>query len=84
MAVTTQHITGFIVGIGAAGLGFYLYKKNQKEVDDFLRKQGLNIPSSSLSVDPSGLSLEDLVREKERLEDLIAEREMAPEKEEKA
>ena len=84
MAVTTQHITGFILGIGAAGLGFYLYKKNQKEVDDFLRKQGLNIPSSSLSVDPSVLSLEELVREKERLEDLIAEREMAPEKEKKA
>ena len=33
MSVNNEHITGFAVGIGAAALGFYLYKKNQGHVD---------------------------------------------------
>jgi hypothetical protein len=76
MAINSNHITGFAVGLGAAAVGFYLYKKNQAHVDDWLRKQGINVPASSPR-DPASMSLEDLVREKERLEDIIAEHEMA-------
>lgn len=75
MAIKPDHLTGFAVGLGAAAVGFYLYKRNQKKVDQWLRSQGVNVPGGEGS-DPSGMSLEELVAEKERLEDLIAEREM--------
>jgi hypothetical protein len=76
MNVTSQHVTGFFIGVGAAAVGYYFYKNNQAKVDDFLRRQGIQIPERTMR-DPSTLTLEDLVAEKERLEDLIAEREMA-------
>ena len=58
--------------------GFYLYKKNQDKVDEFLSQQGIKMPGGS-NRDVSSLSLEDLVKEKEHLEDIIAEREMQAE-----
>jgi hypothetical protein len=76
MAINSNHITGFLVGLGAAGVGFYVYKKNQQKVDSWLRRQGINVQGSG-GGDPAGMSLEELVSEKERFEDLIAEREMA-------
>lgn len=76
MAINSNHVTGFLVGLGAAGLGFYVYKKNQSKVDGWLRRQGINVQCSG-GKDPDGMSLEELVAEKERFEDLIAEREMA-------
>jgi len=39
MGVNTDHLAGFVVGLGAAALGFYAYKKNQSHVDDWLRQQ---------------------------------------------
>jgi hypothetical protein len=76
MAINSDHVTGFAVGLGAAAVGFYLYKKNQARVDDWLREQGVNVPAAA-SRDTASMSLEELTLEKERLEDLIAEREMA-------
>ncbi len=76
MPVTSQHITGFVVGLGAAAAGFYFYKVNQRRVDAWLEGQGIRLPGSSGS-DPGALTLEELVRQKEKLEDLIAEREFA-------
>lgn len=76
MAITGQHVTGFLVGAGATAAGLYAYKKNQAQINAFLRSQGIPIPMTE-SKDPSSMSLEELVKEKERLEDLIAEREMA-------
>jgi hypothetical protein len=76
MNVTSQHVTGFFIGVGAAAAGYYFYKNNQAKVDDFLRRQGIQIPERTMR-EPGSLSLEELVSEKERLEDLIAEREMA-------
>ena len=75
MGVTSEHVTGFAIGAGAAALGFYLYKKNQDRVDCWLRQQGLNVPTTGATASTAS-SVEELVREKERLEDLIAEREM--------
>ncbi|MBT3273623.1 MAG: hypothetical protein HN368_10730 [Spirochaetales bacterium] len=74
MALNTQHITGFFIGLGAATVGFYAYKKNQDKVDSFLAKQGIKLPGNA-GRDVSSLSLEDLMRDKEHLEDVIAERE---------
>jgi len=83
MNITSQHLTGFVVGIGAAAAGYYMYKKNQTQIDDFLRRQGIQMPESG-SKDFGSLTLEELVTEKEHLEDLIAEREMVDKKEVKS
>ncbi len=78
MSITSDHVTGFVVGVGTAALGFYLYKKNEAQVNEWLRSQSINLPfTAAQAKDESGKSVEDLLREKERLEDLIAEREMA-------
>jgi hypothetical protein len=76
MAITTNHVTGFMVGLGVAAAGFYMYRRNQTQVDAWLRSQGINV-GVGVDRDPQGMSLEDLVAEKEQLEDIIAEREMA-------
>lgn len=76
MSVNQDHITGFLVGVGVSAAAFYMYKKNQQQVDEWLRQQGINVPSSVV-LDPSAMTLEELVKEKESLEDTIAEREMA-------
>ena len=78
MNVTSEHVTGFIVGLGVASLGFYMYKKNETQINEWLRNQSINVPFPGFQAkDQSGMSVEELLREKERLEDLIAEREMA-------
>ena len=76
MALNTDHVTGFAVGLGAAALGFYLYKKNQGQVDQWLKQQGIHIPEQN-GQDTTGMTLEELMTEKEHLEDAIAEREHA-------
>lgn len=76
MEIRNEHLVGFVAGIGTAALGFYLYKKHQPEVDEFLRSQGIATPVDG-SRNEAELTLEELVREKERLEDVIAEREHA-------
>ena len=73
--ITSDHVTGFVVGLGVSALGFYLYKKNQTQVDDFLRRQGIQIPGQGGRSEIS-MTLEELIAEKEHLEDLIAEREI--------
>lgn len=83
MAINTDHITGFAIGVGVAAAGFYAYKKNQSRVDGWLREQGIEVPAAA-AADAASLSLEDLVLEKEKLEDLIAEREMADKEDKKA
>jgi len=75
MNINSNHLVGFAAGIVASAGGFYLYKKNQAMVDGWLRDQGIRVPSKT-SVDPESMSMEDLVTEKERLEDIIAAREM--------
>lgn len=83
MAVTSDHVTGFLVGLGVASVGFYVYKRNQTTVDDFLRGHGIPVPASG-ERDVAGMTLEELVLEKESLEDLIAERQLATSEEETA
>jgi hypothetical protein len=77
MSMKSEHLTGFTVGLGAAAAAYYLYSKNKTQVDQFLKEHGIELPGSPV-VDSASLSLEQLILEKERLEDLIAEREMTP------
>lgn len=74
MAITSQHVTGFAAGLGLSALGFYLYKKNQTKVDQFLSEHGIQV-SSLMERDLQSMSLKELIKAKEDLEDLIAERE---------
>ena len=70
-----EHLIGAVAGVGAVAVTYYLYKKNQNKIDDFLRKQGINVKSSNQS-NYESMSLEELVTVKENLEDLIAEKEL--------
>ena len=76
MASTSEHLVGAAVGVGVAAVGFYLYQKNQDKINEFLRSHGLDIPVSDKQPIES-MNIEDLATLKERIEDLIAERELA-------
>ena len=76
MAITSDHLVGAAVGVGVAAVGFYLYQKNQDRINEFLRSHGLDIPVSDKQPIES-MNIEDLATLKERIEDLIAERELA-------
>ena len=39
MAVTSNHATGFLVGVGVAAAGPYVYNKNKKMINAFLRER---------------------------------------------
>lgn len=71
-----EHFIGMAVGVGVAAAGYYLYKKNQDKVDNFLRKQGINVKTSS-STNYENLDLEALTELKEHIEDVIAEKELS-------
>ena len=75
-SITKNHLVGAAVGVGVAAVAFYLYKKNQAKVDEFLRKQGINIKSSSCS-NLDSMNIESLTEMKEHIEDLIAEKSAA-------
>jgi len=72
-----DQIIGFAVGVAASAAGFVYYKKNQAKVDAFLEGKGLSLPLDE-STATGNSSLESLVAQKERLEDMIAEKEHAP------
>ena len=73
--VKKEHLIGAVAGVGAVAVTYYLYKKNQNKIDDFLRKQGINVKSSN-QTNYENMSLEEIVTVKENLEDLIAEKEL--------
>ena len=73
--VKKEHLIVAVAGVGAVAVTYYLYKKNQNKIDDFLRKQGINVKSSN-QTSYENMSLEELVTVKENLEDLIAEKEL--------
>jgi cation-transporting P-type ATPase C len=82
--VHTARGVSTVVGKTPVRVGSRLYMKEcgivLENADDDVQKmatrgQGINLPVST-AADPASLSLEDLVREKEKLEDLIAEREI--------
>ena len=75
MAITTDHFVGADVGIGVAAAGFYLCLKNRDKVDQFLRSHGMNIPVRE-DKPLASMSIEELVTLKERVEDVLAEREI--------
>ena len=67
-------VKGILIGVGVSVVGFCAYKHNEEKVDDFLRRHGVKVQSSAAGFET--MSVEDLMRTKETIEDLIAEKEM--------
>ena len=67
---------GAAVGVRNSCSWLLFIQKNQSKVDSFLRKQGINIKTSS-GATYDNMNLEELMTTKERLEDLIAEKELS-------
>ena len=56
-----------------SAVGFYAYKHNEEKVDNFLRSHGVKVKTPTAGFET--MSVEDLMRTKESIEDLIAEKE---------
>ena len=67
-------VKGILIGVGASLVGFCAYKHNEDKVDGFLRRHGVKVKSSAAGFET--MSVEDLMRTKETIEDLSAEKEM--------
>ena len=67
-------VKGVLIGVGVSAVGFYAYKHNEEKVDDFMRRHGVKVKSPAAGFET--MSVEDLMRTKETIEDLIAEKEM--------
>ena len=63
-----------LIGVGVSAVGFYAYKHNEEKVDNFMRRHGMNVKTPAAGFET--MSVEDLMRTKETIEDLIAEKEM--------
>ena len=65
-------VKGILIGVGVSAVGFYAYKHNEEKVDNFLRSHvKVKTPTAGCET----MSVEDLMRTKESIEDLIAEKE---------
>ena len=67
-------VKGILIGVGVSVVGFCAYKHNEDKVDAFLRRHGVKMKSPAAGFET--MSVEDLMRTKETIEDLIAEKEM--------
>ena len=67
-------VKGILIGVGASVVGFCVYKHNEEKVDNFLRRHGVKVKSPAAGFET--MSVEDLMRTKESIEDLIAEKEL--------
>ena len=67
-------VKGILIGVGASVVGFCVYKHNEEKVDNFLRRHGVKVKSPVAGFET--MSVEDLMRTKETIEDLIAEKEL--------
>jgi hypothetical protein len=83
---TNDHLVGFAAGAAATALALYWYDQNRERVDQFLQAQRLGVgqpgpywpqaPQPQYAPQPGGdqkPSVEELMAQKEQLEDMIAE-----------
>ena len=66
-------VKGILIGVGVSAVGFYAYKHNEEKVDNFLRSHGVKVKTPTAGFET--MSVEDLMRTSESIEDLIAEKE---------
>ena len=72
--VNREIVKGVLIGVGVSAVGFYAYKKNEEKVDAFMRRHGIEVKNHA--ADFRDMSISELMRAKEDIEDIIAEKEM--------
>jgi len=75
--MSNDHVVGFVGGVACTAAAFYWYTQNREKVQEFLAAQERAMAAARASApvaEPSKkLSLQELMAQKERLDDLIAE-----------
>lgn len=71
MVLTRDFLIGFLAGAVTGVVGYRVYEQNSGQLQRILRPE-----VGQVNTDGAEPDLEDLVAQKERLEDLIAERKM--------
>ncbi|MCC5800839.1 hypothetical protein [Rossellomorea vietnamensis] len=75
MVMNKDFLMGFVSGTVVGAVGYRLYEQNQGQLSQLIQHNPIS--NSLQSMQPSmrqDLSIEDLISQKERLEDLIAEK----------
>ncbi|MCP3028735.1 hypothetical protein LF817_18655 [Halobacillus sp. A1] len=75
--VNKDFMMGFVSGTVVGAVGYRLYEQNQGQLSQLIQNptaQNLNPLAQGPSPIQNELSLEDLIAQKERLEDYIAEK----------
>ena len=74
MAINQDFLLGFVSGTVVGAVGYRLYEQNSGQLQRLLQPHSLpGFQSSAKAAQPS---IEELVAQKERLEDLIAEKKL--------
>jgi hypothetical protein len=78
MAFNQDFIMGFISGTVVGAVGYRLYEQNGAQLNRLVQESPLNmIPQNTLRLGTGyEPTIEELVAQKEKLDDLIAEREL--------
>lgn len=77
MASKVDQGIGIAAALGLAAAGYFVYKNQDKLMRWAGCEAGSKSRSAPASADRENQSLDELIAEKERLEDLIAQRELA-------
>ncbi|WP_413304366.1 hypothetical protein AA0X95_00835 [Bacillus sp. 1P10SD] len=71
MAFNRDFLMGFVSGTVVGAVGYRLYEQNNGQLKSLIQN---NVPALSFQAPRAELTMEELVSQKERLEDLIAEK----------
>jgi hypothetical protein len=71
MAFNRDFLMGFVSGTVVGAVGYRLYEQNNGQLKSLIQD---NVPTLSIQSPRADLTVEELVSQKERLEDLIAEK----------
>lgn len=71
MAFNRDFLMGFLSGTVVGAVGYRLYEQNSGQLKSLVQN---NVPTISFQSPSGELTVEELVSQKERLEDLIAEK----------
>lgn len=75
--MSNDHVVGFVGGVACTAAAFYWYTQNREKVQEFLAAQERAMAAARPGAAPADPgkkpTLQELLAQKERLEDLIAE-----------
>lgn len=76
MVLNKDFMMGFVSGTVVGAVGYRLYEQNQGQLSQLIQNPGVQSMNSrpSLSTNENEVTMEDLIAQKERPEDYIAEK----------